>query len=120
MKTSTGMKLPTIIYVQDKKIQRNTLFSAHELYGKVIHFTDIEISEKQRKKEIRYTLNKTKYTTASIQYVNASYCPFLNGHNICINKDYDWYLYLEKEYIKLDYPFKLGIFITCIVNSFPI
>ena len=58
----------------------------------------------------------TEHTTASIHFVNSSYCPFLDAQNICIYKNYEWNMYLDKPF-DLYSPYKWGNPLSIIINS---
>lgn len=50
-----------------------------------------------------------KYSTATIRFVNKTDSPFLDAHNICMDKSFIWKVYLESGSIDIHYPDKQSI-----------
>ena len=47
---------------------------------------------------------QSKYTTATIRFVNKTDSPFLDTHNICIGASFTWKIYLKSGSINFQYP----------------
>lgn len=55
------------------------------------------IFNRERKKSIdNQQYRFQQYSTASVKVVNNSECPFVEGHNICLDKNYKWTIYLKQ------------------------
>lgn len=60
-----------------------------------------------------------EHTSASIHSVNGSYCPYLDAQNICIKRDYEWNMYLDKP-LDLHAPYPWGNLFNFVFSSLPL
>ena len=58
---------------------------------------DISTSFRENDKTINNALYLSeKYSTANVRVVNHTECPFIDGHNICLNKALKWTIFLKQ------------------------